>query len=376
MPAGVANPKNDFQLFGGVSWELDLWGRIRRLSESARADLYSSEEARRGIILSLVSAAAGNYLQLRGLDEQLEIAQRNLRAYAESVRLFNLQFEHGQVSQMNVEQARTQYETAAAVIPQLESQIVQLQNALSVLLGRNPGEIARGKTIRELAFPAVPSGLPSQLLERRPDIRQAEQSLISANARIGAAKALYFPSISLTGDYGYESSKLSDLFRGPSRAWSYAGSFTGPIFTAGAISGQVEEAKSGRKAALYGYEAAIQSAFADVENALVTREKLAGQIEAQERLVQASREYERLAKLQYDGGYAPYLTVLNAQQQLFPAELTLAQDRSALLVAYVNLYKAMGGGWVAQAEKRTGWLPEEGGSGDSQTLRPHRKETP
>ncbi len=359
VPSGVANPQNALQLFGGASWELDLWGRIRRLSESARADLYASEEVRRGVILSLVAAVAGNYFQLRGLDEQLTIAKRNLGAYAESVRLFKLQFDHGQVSRMNVEQARTQYETAAVVVPRLESQIVQLENALSVLLGHNPGEIPRGKALRDLTFPAVPAGLPSQLLEQRPDIRQAEQNLISVNARIGAAKALYFPSISLTGSFGYESANLSDLFRGTSRAWSYAGSLTGPIFTAGAISGQVEEARAAREAALYGYEAAIQSAFADVENALVVRQKLVGQIEAQGRLVSASLEYERLAKLQYEGGYAPYLTVLSAQQQLFPAELTLAQDRSALLIAYVNLYKTMGGGWVNEAEKLTGWQTRE-----------------
>lgn len=354
FPDGVSNPFNSLQLFGGVTWELDLWGRVRRLSESARASMFASLEARRGVILSLVASVAGDYLQLRGLDEQLVIAKRNLSAYAESVKLFELQFQYGQISQLNVEQARTQYETAASTIPQLESQIVQLENALSILLGRNPGPIARGKTIYELVFPAVPAGLPSQLLERRPDIAQAEQNLIAANALIGAAKALYFPTISLTGSYGYESEDLSKLFRGPSRTWSFAGSFTGPIFTAGAISGQVHQSEAGQDAALISYEAAIQSAFADVENALIIREKLAGQIQAQERLVKASREYERLAKLQYDGGYAPYLTVLSAQQQLFPAELTLAQLRASVFTSYANLYKAMGGGWVTEADSMTG----------------------
>ncbi len=354
VASGVANPFNSWQLFGGVMWELDLWGRVRRLSESARASMLASVEARRGVILSLVASVAGDYLQLRGLDEQLAISKRNLAAYAESVKLFELQFQYGQIPQLNVEQARTQYETAAATIPQIESQIVQLENALSILLGRNPGPIARGKTIYELVFPAVPAGLPSQLLERRPDIAQAEQNLVAANAQIGAAKSLYFPTISLTGAFGYESANLSDLFRGPSRIWSYGGSFTGPIFTAGAISGQVHQSEAAQDAALIGYEATIQSAFADVENALVIRQKLAGQIEAQERLVKASREYERLAKLQYDGGYAPYLTVLSAQQQLFPAELTLASLRASLFTSYANLYKAMGGGWVTEADKMTG----------------------
>jgi outer membrane protein, multidrug efflux system len=260
---------------------------------------------------------------------------------------------------LTVEQARTQYETTAATIPQIESQIGQLENALSILLGRNPSPITRGKPIGELAFPAVPAALPSQLLERRPDLRQAEQNLIAATAQVGAAKALYFPTIALTGNYGYASENLSSLFKGPARVWSFAGSFTGPIFTAGAISGQVEQARAGREAALIGYQAAIQSAFADVENALIIRQKLAEQIQAQNRLVKASLEYERLAKLQYDGGYTPYLTVLSAQQQLFPAELNLAQLRASLLTSYANLYKAMGGGWVVEAEKMS--LPADGG---------------
>ncbi|HEY4745116.1 MAG TPA: efflux transporter outer membrane subunit [Desulfuromonadaceae bacterium] len=352
-PAGTSNPFSTLQLFGGVNWEIDLWGRVRRLSEAARANLFASEEARRGIILSLVASVAGDYLQLRGLDEQLAIAKSNTAAYAESVKLYELQFQYGLVSQLIVEQARTQYESAAATIPQIESQILQLENALSILLGRNPGPIARGKAVYELAFPAVPAGLPSQLLERRPDLAQAEQNLVAANAQIGAAKALYFPTISLTGGYGYESQHLSDLFKGPSRIWSYAGSITGPIFTAGAISGQVRQTEAAQQAALISYEAAVQSAFADVENALIIRTKLIEQVDAQERLVKASQEYERLAKLQYDGGYAPYLTVLNAQQQLFPAELNLAQFRALLFVSYANLYKAMGGGWVTEADKLT-----------------------
>lgn len=354
IPSGIPNPQNQFQLVAGASWEVDLWGRIRRLSEAARANLLASEEARRGVILSLVASVANGYFQLRGVDEQLSIAQRNLAAYGESVDLFRLQFEHGQISQLNVEQALTQYETAAAAIPQIESQIAQSENALSILLGRNPGPIARGKSIYELALPAIPAGLPSQLLARRPDIAQAEQNLIAANAQIGAAQALYFPAISLTGNFGLQSAELSNLFRGPSRAWSYSGSFTGPIFTVGAISGQVAQAEAARKAALEAYLASIQSAFADVENALVIRRKVADQIQAQERLVKASREYERLARMQYDGGYAPYLTVLNAQQQLLPAELSLAQLRTSLFISYLNIYKAMGGEWISEAEKLAG----------------------
>jgi multidrug efflux system outer membrane protein len=349
----VANPQSNFQVFAGANWEIDLWGRIRRLSEAARANLLATEEARRGVILSLVASVAGSYIQLRGLDAQLEIARRTLETYGESVKLFELQFEHGQVSKMTVEQARSQYQTAAATIPQIEFQIAQTENALSILLGRNPGPIERGKSILELAAPAVPAGLPSQLLERRPDLAQAEQNLIAANAQIGAAKALYFPTISLTGAFGFQSSELSDLFRGPARAWSYAGSFAGPIFTAGAIAGQVKQAKALQEAALETYKNAILSAFGDVDNSLVSRQKLSDQLDAQGGLVSSLKEYTRLAWMQYNGGYTTYLTVLNAESQLFPAELNAAQTRASLLSAYVNIYKAMGGGWVSKADKLT-----------------------
>jgi len=345
LSPNIPNPQTSYQALASASWEIDLWGRIRRLSEAAQANLLATEEARRGVVLSLVASVADNYIQLLGLDEQLLISKQTLAAYGESVRLFEIQFKYGQVSQMNVEQARTQYETAAAAIPRIESQIVQTENALSVLLGRNPGPVARGKTLHALLLPPVPAGLPSDLLTNRPDIRQSEQDLIAANAQIGAAKALYFPTISLTGAYGYASSELAELFKGPSRIWSYAGSFAGPIFQGGAITAQVKQAEAGRKAALLNYESVVQNSFADVENNLVARRKLIEQIQAQERLVRASNEYVRLARLLYNGGYAPYSTVLQAEQQLFPAELNYAQYRASLFSSLVNIYKAMGGGW-------------------------------
>ena len=337
----------------GASWELDLWGRIRRLSEAARAQVLATEEARRGVILSLVASVANGYLQLRALDEQLVIAVRSKAAYAESVRLFELQFKHGVQSKMTVEQARTQYETAAAAVPQIESQIAQTENALSVLLGRNPGPIPRGRSIGAFAMPDIPAGIPSDVLERRPDIRQAEQVLVAANAQIGAAKALYFPAISLTGALGIASVDLADLFKGPSGSWSYQGSIAGPIFTGGAIKAQVRQTEAARKAAELGYAAAIQSAFADIDTALVGRAKLAEQLAAERRLVAAAREYGRLARLQFDGGVAPYFTVLQAEQQLFPAELNEVQLRASLFAATVSIYKAMGGGWVSVAEQKT-----------------------
>ena len=348
------NPQTTYQALLTASWEIDLWGRIRRLSESAQASMLATDEARRGVILTLVSAVATNYIALRGLDEQLVIANRTLRTYGESVRLYQLQFKYGQTSQMTVAQAQSQYETAAVQIPQIETQIAQTENALSILLGRNPGPIPRGRSIYELALPTVPAGVPSALLERRPDLAQAEQALIAANAQIGAAKALYFPTISLTGALGSSSADLSDLFTGPTRVWNYAGQIVGPIFTFGAVSGQVAQTEAAQKAALASYQLAIQNAFADVDNALVASQKLGDQLAAQERLVAALRDYARLARLQYDGGYAPYSTVLQAEQTLFPAELTLAAVRTSVFTSSANTYKAMGGGWIAEADKVTG----------------------
>jgi multidrug efflux system outer membrane protein len=296
---------------------------------------------------------AGSYIHLRTLDDQLEIANHTLATYGETVKQFELKFQYGQISAMNVEQARSQYETAAAAIPPVKSQIVQTENGMCILLGRNPGEIERGKPLSQLVFPSIPSGLPSQLLERRPDLAQAEQNLIAANAQIGAAKALYFPAISLTGALGTASSDLSNLFKGPARMWSYAGSFTGPIFTAGAIAGQVKQAEAGQKAALLFYENAIQSAFSDVENALSSYQESVDQLQAQQQLVKALREYARLARMLYDGGYTQYLTVLYAEAQLFPAELNYAQIHGSALSSIVSIYQAMGGGWVNQADKLT-----------------------
>jgi multidrug efflux system outer membrane protein len=351
VPSTVANPQSQFQLLAGASWEIDLWGRIRRQSEAARANLLATEEARRGVILSLVGAVASTYIQLLGLDEQLAISKKTQAAYGESLRLFQLQFKYGQVSEMAVAQAQSQYETASAQIPALERQIAQTENALCLLLGRNPGPVPRGLTLQALTPPPIPAGVPSELLARRPDILQAEQQLIAANAQIGAAKAQYFPTISLTGALGGASSELSGLFSGPAHAWSYAGAIAGPIFTAGSVSGQVAQAEAVQKAAVSNYQQVIQAAFGDVSNALIDRKKLVEQAQAQQKLVAALRDYSRLAQLQYNGGYAPYSTVLQADQQLFPAELNLAATRAASLSALVSIYQAMGGGWVDAATK-------------------------
>jgi multidrug efflux system outer membrane protein len=352
------NPTTTYQAALQASWEIDLWGRIRRQSEAAYANVLATDEARRGVILSLVAQVAGSYLQLRGLDAQLVVAKQTQGVYKESVDLFQLQFQYGQVSMMNVAQAQSQYESASAQIPLLESQIAQAQNSLAVLIGRDPGPIARGKPLDDLKLPPVPAGLPSQLLERRPDLLQAEQQLVAANAQIGAAKALYFPQISLTGAFGSASAELANLFSGPARVWSYAGQVVGPIFTFGAVSGQVAQAQGQQQAALLNYQLSIRNAFADVDNALVANQKLQEQLDAQTKLVAALKQYTELANLQYQGGYTSYSTVLQAEQSLFPAELNLASIRAQMYASAVNIYKAMGGGWVTLADERTGGTPK------------------
>jgi outer membrane protein, multidrug efflux system len=357
LPGNISNPTNFYQVLGGASWEIDLWGRVRRLTESAQANLLATEQARRGVILSLVGSVASDYLQLRGLDEQLAIAERTLAAYDESRRSMELKFKYGRVSQMNVAQANSRYETAAAQIPPIKTQIAVLENALSVLLGKNPDKIPRGKAIFELASPAIPAGVPSELLERRPDLLQSEQQLISANALIGAAKAQFFPTIALTGATGYASNDLSNLFKGPARVWSYGGGLTGPLFTGGLVYGQYKQAQAAHKAALLDYELAIQSAFADVDNALVSQQELTDQVAAQERLVTALRGYAQLSQYRFDCGREPYSTVLQAEEDLFPAELNWAAERAALYIGMVDIYKAMGGGWVDAAAKLTAAAP-------------------
>ena len=350
-PIGLSNPTDYGSLLAGASWELDLWGRVRRLSESAQASMLASEAARRGVVLTLVAQVATSYVQLRSLDAQLEIALRTRDVYVASLKLTQDKFEFGQVSQLQVAQVQSQLETAAARIPQIRTQIKLTENALSILLGRNPGPLPRGRSIAELSPPPVPAGMPSQLLERRPDIVQAEQQLIAANAQIGAAKALYFPTISLTAGLGTASTDLGNLFTGPTRIWNYAGGLAGPIFQGGAIAGQVASAEAARRAALANYERAIQHAFADVDQALAARGDVAEQVAAQQRLVKALAEYAELARLLFDGGYMPYTTVLQAEQQLFPEELNLAAARGQALASVIAIYRAMGGGWIAEAAR-------------------------
>ncbi|WP_300456234.1 efflux transporter outer membrane subunit [Accumulibacter sp.] len=352
LPGG-AEPStyNSYQAVLNASWEIDLWGRLRRQTEAARAQLLASEEGRRAVILSLVGSVAGAYVNLRDLDRQLEIARATAKSRGESYEIFKLRFEGGVISLLELSQNRSQYEEALASIPPLEKAIVQQENGLSVLLGRNPGPIVRGKDIDQLALPAIPAGLPSDLLERRPDIRRAEQSLIAANALIGAAKAAYFPSISLTGLFGFASTSLSKLFDSQSKVWQYGAPISMPIFTAGAIAGQVQAAEASQQQALLAYQKAIQEAFREVNDALVNQDRTREQLKAQKRQVAALQQYAGTARLRYENGYTSYIEVLDAERSLFNVQLQYTQTQQAQLQAMINLYLAMGGGWVSEAEK-------------------------
>jgi multidrug efflux system outer membrane protein len=342
---------NDFSLNVSASFELDVWGRLRRATESARASLLGSEEGRRTVVLTLVSEAANGYIQLRALDRQLEIARYTSRSLGEAARLQRVRLDEGAVPESDYRQAESQYQTAAAQVPELERLVARQENFMSVLLGKNPSPIERGREIDALLFPALPDGLPSALLERRPDIRQAEQNLIAANADIGVAKAAYFPRISLTGLLGLESSQLSDLFKGPSKTWSYGIGVTLPIFNAGRIRNQVAQAEAFQRQMLSTYQKSIIVGFQEVENALIDRKKFAQTREAQARNVAALQRFRDLAALRYREGATIYLEVANAEQSLFNAQLAYVATQSQLFQSYANLYKAMGGGWIADAEK-------------------------
>jgi len=351
---GMQNPADNYLAFLNANWEIDLWGKLRRATEAARANVLATQEARRAVVLTLVASVANAYVNLRELETELEIARRTMKSREESYRLFQLRFDGGVISEVELYQVKSEYEQALATVPLLEKLIAQQENALNVLLGRNPGPIPAGRAMNELLLPGVPAGLPSDLLANRPDIRRAEQDLIAANARIGVARAYYFPSISLTALFGYVSTDLSNLFSGPARTWSWAAPLTAPIFTAGAIRGQVEAAEAVNREFLIQYEQSIQAGFREVEDALIDQRRSRERLEVQTRQVDTLRNYARMARLRFETGHTSYLEVLDAERSLFNAELAQAQTKGALFQALVNLYKAMGGGWVVDAEQKTG----------------------
>jgi multidrug efflux system outer membrane protein len=357
--AGLNNPYSQYEVNLGASWEIDFWGKYRRASEAARAQMLATEEARRNVVLTLVAAIASTYVDLRTLDKQLEITQQTAISRKASLDLFTMRFARGITSELDLSQIQSQYEDAMARIPDYEATIARTENALSILLGRNPGPVQRGLTVDQLALPAIPAGVPSDVLARRPDILLAEQNLIAANASIGVAKSAYFPSISLTAALGSVSTDLSDLFTGPAEVWNLAAPISMPLFSAGRIGGDVKAARAFQNQALEGYQQTIQNAFRETEDALVGRAKSSQRLEALGRQLKALRNYARLARMRYEGGYTSYLEVLDAERSLFNVELDYATAQDELFRRLIDIYKAMGGGWVALAEQKIPVQPEK-----------------
>ena len=332
------------QLGGGLSWELDFWGKFRRATEAARAEIAASEWGRRAIVTSLISQIGSLYFGLRALDLELEISERTLASREESLRLTEIRERGGVTPLVDVRQAEQLVFSARGEIVDVRRQIEQSENALSVLLGQNPGPIARGLALTDQALPpSVPDGLPSALLERRPDIQQAEQQMVAANARIGVAKAAYFPQISLTGSGGLASTALSSLFT--AGTWTAGLGLVQPIFDAGRNRSQVALAEARREESELVYRQTIQQAFREVSDALVGYRRLRELRESQQLLVVAAQDARRLADLRYQGGATSYLEVLDSDTRLFVAELGLAQAQLAERSAFVEIYRALGGGW-------------------------------
>ncbi len=336
------------QATASAAYNLDFWGKYRRATEAARATLLANEWAQKEVMATLVGNVAASYFQLRQLDLELEIAKRTLDSRKQSLQLTQTLEQHGINSQLDVRQSEQLVYTAATEVPDLERQIAQQENAISILLGKNPGEVPRGLKLTEQPhLPEVPAGLPSALLERRPDIREVEQNLVAANAQIGVARAAYFPQISLTGSAGYQSPSLTNLFTGPAGLWDLTAGITQPIFEGGRIKNGVRLAEAQREQLALTYQQTIQGAFRDVSNALVAYRKTREFREQQELLAASARDAAHLSEIRFKAGTTDYLEVLTNETNAFSAELGLAQAQGNELIALVQLYQALGGGWQA-----------------------------
>ena len=347
----IPEPINRNRTFGSVllnllNFELDIWGRLRKATAAAKADLLATEETRRAVITTLVGDVATAYFNLRELDFELDIAKRTLASREESLRIIRLRQSRGVATMLEVREAEELVYDASASIPVLEQSIEQTENFISFLTGKNPQTITRGIELTDHVFPPnVPPGLPSDLIERRPDIRAAEQSLIAAEARIGVAKAAYFPRISLTGFLGFESAQLSNLFKASRSVWAFVPQITQPIFTGGRLKSGVRFSQAERDLFLVNYERTVQNAFREVSDSLVAYRKVKEERSQRELLVDTLRDRSRLAYLRYNGGVANLLDALDADRNLFDAERSLAQTRRDELLSVVQLYKSLGGGW-------------------------------
>ncbi len=353
MPAGADPYYSLYQGALGAGWQIDLFGRVRRQTEAAQAQVYASEQGRRGVVLSLVTSVAASYVGLRALDRQLEISQQTAKNYAETLRIFELRYKGGVVSKLELAQVQSQYQQALAAIPALQQQIASQENLIAVLLGRNPFPIPRGRALEQLASPGIPADLPPSLLERRPDVLQAEQNLVAANADIGAAKALYYPQFNLTASYGSVSAALGNFLTGPAAAWTLAAGLAGPIFTAGSIAGQVSTAEARKQEALANYQQTVLVAFRETNDALVGTIKKRDETTAQQLRVASLREYARLGRVRFNNGYAGFLEVLYAENELFAAELAAVRSNGERYTQLIAVFKAVGGGWVDLADQGT-----------------------
>ncbi|HXX24761.1 MAG TPA: efflux transporter outer membrane subunit [Terriglobia bacterium] len=334
------------QVGGAASWDIDFWGKYRRATEAARANLAQTEWGRHAVVSTLVANVAAAYFRLRAFDLELDITQRSLASRRESLRLTKLLADQGAASMVDVRQAEQLVYVASATLPDLERQIEQGENYIRLLLAQYPGPITRGHSLTEqVRPPVVPAGLPSQLLERRPDIHEAEQQLIAANAQIGVARAAYFPSISLTGTAGFISSALTELFSKPAAAWDVAASVAQPLYTAAKLQGNVRLAEAQQRQALLAYQQTIHNAFRDVSDALVAYQKTREAREQQELLAAAAQDSARLAHVRYSGGATAYLEVLTNETNYLAAELALSQARLNEMLSLVQIYSALGGGW-------------------------------
>jgi len=348
-------------------WEIDLFGRVRKLNEAQRAVYFSTEEARRDVRLIVLSDVAQGYFQLRALDQQLEIAHQTVKSFEETLDLFQRKFEGGAASGLEVARAQGALSNVAAAVPDFERQIVAQENALNLLLGRNPGPIARGAALTEQYDPPdIPAGLPAKLLERRPDLRESEQNLIAANANVGVAKANFFPTISLTGLFGGLSPQLSEL-TASGKAWSIAGNLAGPLFTGGRLKNEYHASLAARDQAKISFEKAVTQAFGEVSTSLSAHQQLAKAYREQLKSVDAYRESVRLSFVRYDSGLASYFEIVDAQIQLYPAESSSITYDLGRKLALVDLYRVLGGGWKLDDAQ---WAGTGGSPGSTQPPTP------
>jgi multidrug efflux system outer membrane protein len=351
-PFGGENPtRNHFLGAFQLAWELDIWGRVRRATEASLADLFAAEDVRRGVVLSLVTSVGQAYFELVELDAELQIARRTRDAFQDTLDLFTRQYRGGVGTKLDTSRAEASLANAAASIPEIERQIAAKENQISILLGRHPGPIPRGMPLVKQTMPTVPPGMPAALLVQRPDIMRSEQNVVAANAVIGVAIANFLPRIGLTTLYGGESTELENVFKGNGNIWGVGGSLFGPIFQGGRLYYSYKGSVAVHEESLLAYQQAVLTALGEVADALIARQKFKEAFGEIDRQVRALQESVRLATLRYTQGLANYYEVLEAQQQLFPAELSLARNRLNQLVAVVQLYRAVGGGWRAEEER-------------------------